>query len=253
MSVLLLGGTAEARALAARLHAGGVPVVSSLAGDVADLRLPEGEVRLGGFGGVDGLAAYLHTHEVAAVVDATHPFAATITAHAATACTRVGVPLLRLSRPSWVTRGDAASWHWVDSIAAAREQAGQMGSRVFLAIGRQSLAEFTDWTDRFVLARVVDPPDIEVPAAWTVLRARGPFRLVDELDLLRRHGVDVLVTKDSGGPADAKLDAAAQLGVPVVVVRRPGTPHGVAVVSSPAAALAWLQERGLPAEGSAAP
>ena len=241
MNVLLLGGTAEARRLAELLVADGVPLVTSLAGVVADGRVPPGLVRVGGFGGVPGLVAYLREHGVPAVVDATHPFAAQMTSNARAACTQVGVPLLRLSRPSWSTRAEAASWRWVDSIADARQAAGSLGDRVFLAIGRQSLGEFVDWADRPVLVRVVDPPDFAVPATWEVLRARGPFTLADELDLLQGHGIDVLVAKDSGGSADAKLDAAAELGVAVVMVRRPALPPGVPVVGSVAEAAGWLR------------
>jgi len=241
VSVLLLGGTAEARHLAELLVAGGVPVVTSLAGVVADGRLPPGEVRVGGFGGVPGLVGYLRDKGVTAVVDATHPFAAQLTRNAAAACAQAGVALLRLSRPSWATRADAASWHWVDTIAEARKAAEQLGRRSFLAIGRQSLGEFADWTDRQVLVRVVDPPSFDVPDGWEVLRARGPFTLAEELDLLRGHDIDVLVAKDSGGPTDAKLDAAAELGVAVVMVRRPQLPAGVPVVTSVAGAAAWLR------------
>jgi precorrin-6A/cobalt-precorrin-6A reductase len=240
MTVLLLGGTTEARRLAGLLVAADIPVVTSLAGDVAELRLPVGETRIGGFGGADGLAAYLRAHHPRAVIDATHPFAARISANAATACAATGVPLLRLSRPGWATRPDASAWHWVDSVADAHDVAAGLGRRVFLAIGRQSLPEFADWTDRPVLARVVDLPEFEVPAGWEIVRARGPFSLDDELTLLRGHAIDVLVTKDSGGPTDAKLDAAATLGVPVVIVRRPPEPAGVPTVSTAAAALAWL-------------
>jgi precorrin-6A/cobalt-precorrin-6A reductase len=146
VSVLLLGGTAEARRLAELLVADGVPVVTSLAGDVVDLRLPPGEVRVGGFGGIDGLVAYLRDHGVTAVVDATHPFAAQMTGNAAIACAQAAVPLLRVSRPSWSTRADAGSWHWVGTVAEARQAAERLGDRVFLAIGRQSLGEFADAT-----------------------------------------------------------------------------------------------------------
>jgi precorrin-6A/cobalt-precorrin-6A reductase len=242
MTVLLLGGTAEARRLAELLVATGIPVVTSLAGDVADPSLPAGETRVGGFGGADGLAGYLREHGTRAVVDATHPFAERISANAAAACAATGVPLLRLSRPSWATRPDASTWHWVDSVTAARESAAGLGTRVFLAIGRQSLPEFADWADRYVLARVVDPPDVAVPGSWEVLRARGPFRLEDEVALLRSHAIDVLVTKDSGGPTDAKLDAAATLGVPVVVIRRPVLPEGVPVVGTVADAVARVRK-----------
>jgi len=243
MSLLLLGGTAEARELAGILHGAGVPVVTSLAGDVAAPRLPVGQVRIGGFGGRSGLAGYLRGHGVTAVVDATHPFAGQITANAVAACAEVGCPLLRLSRPSWSGRPEAAAWHWVDSIAQARTVAGQLGSRVFLAIGRKSLGEFAGWTDRYVLVRVVDQPDIDVPETWEVLRARGPFPVDAERELLRDRRIDVLVTKDSGGTADAKLDVARELGVPVVVVARPPLPSGVGVVSSAAEAVEWVQRR----------
>ncbi|MGV8908041.1 MAG: cobalt-precorrin-6A reductase [Propionicimonas sp.] len=243
MSLLLLGGTAEARELAGVLHGVGVSVMTSLAGDVASPRLPEGPVRIGGFGGRAGLATYLRQHAVTAVVDATHPFAQQITANAAAACAEVGCPLLRLSRPSWSGRADADSWHWVDSMAQARTVAGQLGSRVFLAIGRTSLGEFAEWTDRYVLARVVDQRDFAGPTSWEVLRARGPFRVDAECDLLRDRRIDVLVTKDSGGPADAKLDAACELGVPVVIVARPPLPAGVEAVTSVAEAAEWVQRR----------
>ena len=241
MTVLLLGGTAEARQLAEMLVADGIALVTSLAGDIAELRLPPGDVRVGGFGGVEGLVLYLREHGVAAVVDATHPFAAQMTAHAATACAAAGVPLLRLSRPSWAPRTDAPSWHWVDSITEARETAGRLGSRVFLAIGRQALPEFADWVDRSVVARVVDSPAMDVPGNWEVVRARGPFRLEDELELLRRHGIDVLVTKGSGGPTDSKLDAAAKLGIPVVILHRPALPATMPVVATPVEAAGWTR------------
>ncbi|MFT4109888.1 cobalt-precorrin-6A reductase [Propionicimonas sp.] len=243
-NILLLGGTAEARGLAELLVGEGVPLVTSLAGDVVQLRLPPGQVRVGGFGGAGGLARYLRENSVTAVVDATHPFAERITAHAATACATSGVPVLRLSRPSWAERPDATTWHWVGSIAEARTVARTLGERVFLAIGRQSLPEFADWTELPVLARVVDAPAFEVPPNWEVLRARGPFTLDAELDLLRSHAIDVVLTKDSGGPTGAKLDAAAELGVPVVIQRRPALPAGVPVVAAVAEAAAWVRALG---------
>ena len=243
MSALLLGGTAEARDLAARLVAADVEVVSSLAGDVAAPLLPAGKVRIGGFGGVHGLAGYLRANAVSAVVDATHPFAATMTAHAAAACAVTGVALLRLERPSWAARPDAEHWHWVGSLDEARGEAERLGERVFLAIGRQELGVFAGWTDRYVLARMVDAPGFAPPATWEVVRARGPFRLPDELELLTSRAIDVLVTKDSGGGTDAKLDAAATLGVPVVAVRRPPPPEGIGVASSVDEAVAWIVHR----------
>ncbi|MEU2349809.1 cobalt-precorrin-6A reductase [Modestobacter sp. NPDC049651] len=241
--VLVLGGTGEARQLAAALVAEGVPVLSSLAGRVAAPVLPEGDVRVGGFGGPDGLAAWLAEHGPAAVVDATHPFAAQITAHAAAAADTHGTPLLRLQRPGWTPQpGD--DWRFVDSLAgAARAVAGFRC--VFLTTGRQGVGAFAALPGR-VLVRSVDPPDGPLPAGATLLLDRGPFSVDDELALMREHGVDVVVTKDSGGHlTEAKLTAARALGIPVVLVRRPPLPPGVETVASVADALAWLAARGL--------
>ncbi|GAB3112012.1 cobalt-precorrin-6A reductase [Janibacter alkaliphilus] len=241
--VLLLGGTAEARALAARLVDDGIEVTSSLAGRVSRPRLPVGEVRIGGFGGVDGLVAALRDGGVTHLVDATHPFAATMTAHAAAAAERAGVPVLRLARPGWRERPDAASWSWVGDVDAARERAETLGGRPFVTTGRQSLGRYAGWTDRPVLVRVVEPLTEPVPAGWSVLEARGPYDVTGERELMTRHRVDVLLTKDSGGSyTAAKLDAAAELGVPVVVVSRPSPPAGLREVPDVAAVLAWLDQ-----------
>jgi len=229
VTVLLLGGTGEARALAGLLVAAGVDVLSSLAGRVSRPALPVGRLRVGGFGGVDGLAMFLVEHRVTVVVDATHPFAATISANAAAACARTGTPLLRLARPGWAEHPDAAGWTWVDSVGEALAVAAD---RPVLTTGRQSLHEFLPWADRAVLARVVDPPDLELPPAWRLVRSRGPYDLAGEQALLREHGADLLVTKDSGGSLTAaKLDAARELDVRVVVVRRPSGPPADGVVT----------------------
>jgi precorrin-6A/cobalt-precorrin-6A reductase len=239
--VLVLGGTGEARRLAEALVAEGVDVVSSLAGRVADPVLPAGEVRVGGFGGAAGLAAWLEAGPVAAVVDATHPFAETMTTSAAEACARTGHPLLRLHRPGW-TEQPGDDWRWVDSLEEAAAAVAGF-AHVFVTTGRTGLRAFAGLTQE-VLVRSVDPPEPPLPPRTTVVLERGPFSVDDELALLREHAVDVVVTKDSGGHmTEAKLVAARALGVPVVLVRRPALPPRVPAVATVDEALAWLRRQ----------
>ena len=238
--VLLLGGTAEARALAEVLHTSGIRVISSLAGRVARPRLPMGEVRIGGFGGPEALAAWLVEHGIGAVVDATHPFAERISASAVAACATAGVPLLRLERPGW-TAEDGDDWHWVDDLEQAAATVPGLGSRVLLTSGRQGLAAFAGDDTSWYLIRCVDPPDVALPARHEVLLDRGPYTLAGELGLIDAHRIDLLVTKDSGGSlTEAKLAAARRRALPVIVVRRPPRPD-VATVATVEAAAAWVQ------------
>ncbi|MFJ6620505.1 cobalt-precorrin-6A reductase [Kitasatospora sp. NPDC091335] len=240
--LLILGGTTEGRTLAAELAPIAHRVTSSLAGRVAQPRLPVGEVRIGGFGGPEGLADWLRAEHVDAVVDATHPFAAGISRNAALAAAATGVPLLVLRRPGF-TRADGDRWLPAPSLAAAADLLPRRGERVFLTIGRQGVAAFSHLDGLHFLARSVDPPEPPVPPSFEVLLDRGPFTLEGELSLLREHRIDLLVTKDSGGAATApKLTAARRLRLPVVIVERPPVPAGVPVVPDVPGAVRWLEQ-----------
>ena len=240
MRVLLLGGTAEARALAAVLQPD-VDVVSSLAGRVPDPALPVGTVRIGGFGGVDGMRRWLVDSGVDAVVDATHPFAGTITAHAAAVCGQLRLPHLVLARPAWPA-GDAIV---VDSDVEAADTVVRQGYwRVFLTTGRSGVGAFVDVDAWFLIRAVTAPEAHTLPRRHRIVLSRGPYSYDDELALLREHAIDVLVTKNSGGDMTRpKLDAAAALGVPVVMVDRPQLPEGVNTVSTVEEAAAWVRSK----------
>jgi precorrin-6A/cobalt-precorrin-6A reductase len=247
-TVLVLGGTGEARALAAALAGDGpgahrgIRVISTLAGRIADPRMPQGEVRVGGFGGPAGLAAYIDAERVDAVIDATHPFAQRMSWSAFDACAQKGTPLLRLERPPFA-RDPAIDWREVASLDEAVAVLPAAGRRVFLTTGRQGLAAFAATTGAFFLVRCVDAPDpAALPPEHELLLDRGPFTLDGELALIDRHRLDVLVTKDSGGEmTQAKIEAAHERGLPVIVVARPSRPNAE-TVQTVAQALAWLDE-----------
>ncbi|MFC5303584.1 cobalt-precorrin-6A reductase [Azospirillum picis] len=242
LKALILGGTTEATALARRLA--GHPRVDarvSLAGRTKNPVLPPLPTRIGGFGGVDGLAGYLRSEGIAAVIDATHPFAARISANAAAACAQAGMALRLLTRPAW-TAGPGDRWIGVPDMAAAALAVRDLGDGVFLTVGRQEVAAFEVVPDKRYLIRAVDPPD-PMPALprATLILDRGPFTVAGELALMRRHGVEVVVSKNSGGRAtDAKLEAARELGLPVVMVERPAG-NGVPELHDVDAAVAWLE------------
>lgn len=240
MPVLILGGTSEARALAACLGPD-IDFVSSLAGRVPDPALPIGKVRIGGFGGVDGLCDWLRDNRIDAVVDATHPFAATITANAVAACRRLRIPHLLLTRPPWDTNG---SWR-VESPADAAKVVSENGfSRIFLTSGRSSAAAFHG-SDAWFLIRVVTAPEsVSLPRHHKILLSRGPYGYDADRDLMVQHRIDVLVTKNSGGALTrSKLDAAADLGIGVIMIDRPAVPVGIEEVSTVEAAAAWVFAR----------
>jgi precorrin-6A/cobalt-precorrin-6A reductase len=241
--ILLLAGTAEARILAERLSAlRGVELVSSLAGRVSQPVLPPGQTRIGGFGDAEGLAAYLAEHRISAVVDATHPFAAQVTAHAAVACADAGLPLLVLRRPGWVA-GPGDDWRRVpalpDALAVVR---GERAGSVLLTLGRRGPEAFAADSARHYVIRCVDPPDGDLPPRHTIVLDRGPFGLAGERMLLREHRVGLLVTRDSGGRwTEAKLVAARELGLPVVMIDRPPLPENVRTASAVADAEEWVR------------
>ncbi len=242
--ILVLGGTAEARELAGALDAAGVHVTSSLAGRVSRPRLPAGTVRIGGFGGPQALARWLTEHSAVAVVDATHPFAERISASAAIACPRADVPLLRLQRPGW-SAGPGDDWHWVADLDDAAAAIPSLGERVLLTTGRQGLPAFAGLHETWFLVRCVEPPEPPLPPRHELLLDRGPYTVEGELELIDKHRIDLLATKDSGGTlTEAKLEAARRRELPVLVVRRPPRPD-VATVATVAGALAWAQEQEL--------
>lgn len=244
--VLILGGTAEAAALARALfegHRDRLEITTSLAGRTrAPAALP-GQVRSGGFGGAASLANYLKDRHIAAVIDATHPFAAQISANAATACELAGVPRLVLSRPAWSAQpGD--NWVYFDRVEAAAQGLSGFGRRAFLTVGVQELAPFAALADIWFLIRLIEMPAGPLPLPDShIVTGRGPFTVEGERALMESHEIDVLVTKASGGAATAaKLEAARLLALPVVMVQRPPAPAGRAVDSAQAA-LGWIIDR----------
>ncbi|MDJ0388978.1 cobalt-precorrin-6A reductase [Roseomonas sp. E05] len=251
MRVLLLGGTTEGAALA-RALAGNSRVRArlSLAGATRAPRPQPLPTRIGGFGGVAGLVEYLRAECIGAVVDATHPFAAQMTRHAAEAAGRCGLPLLRVDRPAWLPQpGD--NWAEFPDMTSLAAALGAAPRRVLLTVGQKELAPFRAAPWHHYVIRSVDPPAADVlPPDAEVLTATGPFALEDERALLRRHRIGLLVTKNSGGAATAaKLTAAREMGLPVRLLARPPAPEGLARVPDVAGALGWLHallaERGV--------
>jgi precorrin-6A/cobalt-precorrin-6A reductase len=240
--VLVLGGTHEARLVAGALDASGVPVTSSLATRVTGARLPAGDVRMGGFGGHEGLAAWIRAHDVAAVLDATHPFAGRIAGSAALACAATATPLLRLERPGW-TQQPGDRWHWVGDLDHAAAAITTLGTRVLLTTGRQGLSAFASTASAWFLVRCIEPPDPPLPPRHQLLLDRGPYAVEGELALIDQHRLDLVVTKDSGGDQTAaKLEAARRRALPVLIVRRPPRPAATTVFTVEEA-VSWARER----------
>jgi precorrin-6A/cobalt-precorrin-6A reductase len=238
--ILLLGGTTEASRLAIALAARGADAVFSYAGRTHALAGQPLPMRVGGFGGIEGLRQYLRAEAISHVIDATHPFAAQMSAHAVAACAADGVALCAFERPAW-TPAPEDRWTRVADIAAAVAALPKAPTRIFLAIGRQNLQSFATRPEHFYLLRLVDAPPnpLPFPEAEAVI-ARGPFTEPADRELLNTHRIELIVAKNSGGEgARAKLDAARKLGVPVILIDRPMIPARP-VAGSVDAVLDWL-------------
>lgn len=222
---LILGGTADASLLAAEIARAGIDAVYSYGGRTrapADQPLP---TRIGGFGGVSGLADYIRREGITHVVDATHPFAAEMSRNVVEACAQTGTPLLALERAPWIKASDD-TWIEVADVNAAAAALPDAPANVFLAIGRQHIAPFAAKPQHAYTLRFVDPPDAPLPFAADVIVSRGPFTLHSELEMLRTRGIARIVARNSGGDgARAKVDAARMLGLPVVMISRPQLPE----------------------------
>lgn len=238
MKILILGGTSDARQLANRLVALGHDVTTSLAGRTREPIVPAGGLRMGRFGGIAGLVAYLRAAAIEFVVDATHPYAGQISIHAVAAAETAGIPLLRLMRPGW-TQGPGQNWIHVDTIAEAAASLPAQ-ARVLLTTGHSGLETFLQRDDCQFIVRLIETPEIDIPNHAQLLLSRPPYGLADEMAVMERHRITHLVSKNSGGRQTmAKLEAAQRLGVTVIMIARPH--YGPALeVESVEAALAEL-------------
>ncbi len=243
--LLILGGTSEALALADeadRRFGERIEVISSLAGRIEPGRDRRGGLRIGGFGGADGLARYLHEEAINLVVDATHPFADRISVHAAEASAATDIPRLILVRPQWRPQ-DGEHWLDAESFTAAAEMVSRTARRAWLTTGPGGISAFGWVSSVWFLVRLFQRPDAVLPLRnYEVVVSRPPFPVADERALLVRHRIDTLVTKNSGGPLAGKLEAARAEGVRVVMIARPPAPSGERV-ETVHAALVWLARR----------
>lgn len=248
MRLLILGGTTEASLLVRRIaERKDLQPVLSFAGRTQSPVAPPIPFRVGGFGGIAGLAAYLAENRVEAAIDATHPFAAQMSRNAAAACGRMGIPLAVFTRPPWRRQG-GDRWTSVADMAEAARALGEQPRRVFLTIGGLQLAAFAEAPQHHYIVRTIDPPEaVRLVPSHRVILARGPFTVEDEIALLRDEKVDALVTKNSGGSAtEAKLAAARVLGVEVIIVERPAA-GVVPVYETLDGVLRWIDShRGAP-------
>ena len=242
--LLILGGTGEALALARAVAAAmpDLPMTTSLAGRTREPVLPPGAVRVGGFGGIEGLARYIGETGVTLLVNATHPFAAEMSRHAREVRQATNVPMLRLLRPAWQKRPDD-SWIPAADVRAAADMCRWLGKRIFLSLGAKELGTFAGLTQPRFLVRLVDAPEALPLARYDLIAARGPFTLTGERDLIEEYAVDLIVTKNSGGDATyAKIAVARELGIPVLMIRRPEVAFdpGSETVETVESALDWI-------------
>ncbi len=219
MKILILGGTHEAHELAGRLAALGHEVVTSLAGRTRQPNVPDGELRVGKFGGVPGLVGYLRARGFDVLVDATHPYAGLISINAVTAAQQSGVPLVRLMRPEW-TEPAGAGWRWVSGLDEAARLL-PVGATVLVTTGHEGLEALLRRDDCRLLVRLIEPPDVTLPRHATLILGRPPYSLDTEQALFARERITHLVTKNAGGTGTAKLQAAQEAGAEVIMVRRP--------------------------------
>jgi len=241
--ILVLAGTTEARDLATALVEQGRDVVSSFAGVTTSPLLPPGEIQLGGFGGVEGLLAFIKSRNITRIIDATHPFAAQMSEHAFVASQDLHVPLLRLERPAWQPQpGD--NWITARSMVESAQSVPPL-ARVFITTGRKSLQQFFARADLTGMIRTIEPPATPLPPHWKLVLDRPPHSLAGEMALMRRESITCLVSKNAGGDAtSAKLAAARALDLPVVMVARPGKPICKTVTTVKEAMLGISQRAG---------
>lgn len=242
MRALILGGIADASLLATEIARAGIDAVYSYGGRTrapADQPLP---TRIGGFGGVGGLADFIRREGITHVIDATHPFAAEMSRNAVEACAQTGTPLIALERAPW-TRAPDDKWIEVGDVAAAAAALPEAPARVFLGIGRQHIAPFAARPQHAYTLRFVDPPEAPLPFAADVIVSRGPFTLDGELEMLRSRGIAWIVARNSGGDgARAKVDAARILGLPLIMISRPNRPERLRV-ETVTEVMQWLGHR----------
>jgi precorrin-6A/cobalt-precorrin-6A reductase len=243
-TVLILGGTALARLLAEQVANMGLNTIYSLAGRTEATPLPNVEHRVGGFGGPEALADYLTEKNIIAVIDATHAYATQISQHVQAACLEKDVALLSLQDLPWLDDHDTP-WVSVASIADARDYAASSAKRVFVTTGRQSVGQFTDddrcwWLVRVVPTATATPlPDL---ANGTYVYERGPFGMSDEVNLMREHNIDAIISKNAGTEATyGKILAAEKLSIPIIMIERPSTPGNVLQVNTVSGAVNWLK------------